>query len=81
MPEKPVDFFAKQRQRYIKNAQLFQMIFGVPLKNYWNIAGFDVIKFDETLIKPEEGQSTAEAVRQKYGEEALKLCKDLVAAS
>ena len=57
----------------------FQRIFGVRLRPFWdNFTGFDVIKFDEELIQPPDGQSTLDKVSEDYGKEAADLCLDLI---
>jgi len=57
----------------------FSNTFGLRLAApYWDrMFGFDVIKFDE-FIQPEDGESTEDAIRRKYGDEAVKLVNDIL---
>jgi len=69
----------QNRLTYIKHFEEFQDIFGVPLSQFWDkLLGFDVVKFDVNFIKPEEGKSTRQVVREKYGIRAEQLCTDLI---
>jgi len=69
-----------------KNAKLrrdsreaFMGFFQRPLEKYMdNLTGFDVVKFDEEIAKPNEGESTAAAVERQWGDEALALCRTLI---
>jgi hypothetical protein len=52
----------------------FQATFGVPLEDYWgDVGGFDIVKFDETFVKPPDGTSTNRAVYERWGAEAVNL--------
>lgn len=65
--------------RRVKHQEAFRQLFGVDLREYWdNFTGFDVIKFDEQLVKPQSNQSTAMAVRERWGQEAVDLCLALI---
>lgn len=70
------DMIRDHVERYQFCARKFQDTFGVRLKRYWdNITGFDVIAFDE-VIKPKRNESSMEAVRRQWGDEAVSLiCK------
>jgi hypothetical protein len=57
----------------------FAATFGRPLKPYLDArTGFDVIKFDEELIKPPDGQSCEDVVREQHGEDAVTMIKSLI---
>lgn len=60
----------------IKDQALFMKIFGKPVNQFYNIAGFDVIKFDE-FIAPPDGVSLQDVVRERYGDIAVDLVKSL----
>ena len=63
------------RDRY--NDKFFR-IFGIRLSKFWNnLTGFDVIEFDDWL-KPNEDESTAEALLRLYGEEGRNIVQDLL---
>lgn len=59
--------------------QQFKKLFGVNLRTYWdNFTGFDLIKFDDEVVKPKDGTSTRQAVRKKYGKEGVELIESLI---
>ena len=61
-----------------EDAERFHTIFGVELKDYWEgLLKLDVIKFDE-FIKPEDNESTAEAIVRKYGQDACNFIRGLL---
>lgn len=52
----------------------FQSIFGVKLRDYMRgCMGFDLLKFDATVVKPEDGVSTRDTIERKYGERGVEL--------
>jgi hypothetical protein len=61
-----------------EDAERFRNIFGAELKDYWEgLLKLDVIKFDE-FIKPNESESTAEAIVRKYGQDACNFIRSLL---
>jgi len=57
----------------------FQATFGVPLEDFWDdVGGFDIVKFDETFVKPPDGTSTNRAVYERWGAEAVNLVLTLI---
>ena len=61
-----------------EDAERFRALFGVELKDYWEgLLKLDVIKFDE-FIKPNENESTAEAIVRKYGQDACNFIRGLL---
>jgi len=69
----------KTRLTYIRHYQEFQDLFGVPLAMFWDrLFGFDVVKFDGDFIKPKKGESTGQAIKEKYGARARELCECLI---
>ena len=67
-------------KRPARNSQhaAFKRVFGIKLSRYWDVTGFDAIKFDEEFIKPPDGTSTAEAITERYGQAATDLVFELV---
>jgi len=66
------------RMRYTHGA-LFRWTFGVSLDRFWdNLTGFDIVAFDEQVVRPEANESTAEAIERKWGAEARALAQGLV---
>ena len=65
---------------YSQNCDKFYHFFKSFLKKYWqgNLLGFDVVRFDIEIVKPVDGESTIEAIRRKWGEEAVKVVEELV---
>ncbi len=73
------DLMANNKALFMKHAPEFKSIFGTNLKPYFDmITGFDVIRFDEELIKPGKKESTEDKVRKVYGERAVQLCRELL---
>jgi len=61
-----------------EDAERFRNIFGAELKDYWEgLLKLDVIRFDE-FIKPNENESTAEAIVRKYGQNACNFIRSLM---
>ena len=59
----------------------FARIFNRDLRDYFEKGfGFDIIKFDEELIKPPNGTSCRQHLRYIYGEDAVKLIEGLIHA-
>lgn len=58
----------------------FQYVFGVSLSKYWegNRYGLDACRLDEEAIKPPDGTSTYDFVREKHGEQAVQMLKELI---
>lgn len=70
-----------KKDKYMQHADAFYRTFGVRLKPYFSfITGFDVIAFDEKVIKPEDGESTAQKIERVYGTEAVTLIERLIHA-
>jgi hypothetical protein len=66
-------------QLLLKHGREFKSTFGMPLKNYMDlITGFDIVKFDEEIVKPPDGTSCQQAVKERWGEPAVKLIKSLM---
>lgn len=50
------------------NANRFLQLFKRPVREFWDAyTGFDVIKFDNEIVKPNDGESTIDAIRRKWG--------------
>jgi len=57
----------------------FVEIFGVSLRSYWNnITGFDIVMFDDDVIKSPENESMGATVLETYGQEAYDLIRRLI---
>jgi hypothetical protein len=72
-----IDFLLKYKQKYVDNAKAFKKIFGVPLKPYWGTLGLDVFGLDD-FVKPNEGESTNEAVLRQFGQSGVDLIHKLL---
>ena len=73
------EIMEKNLRLYGKIAPEFNRIFGVCLIRYWdNLYGFNVVKFDEEIARPKLLWSCRMAVKEQYGEEGLKVLKDLL---
>ena len=62
-----------------ENKQEFYNTFGVSLSDYFDpILGFDIVKFDEEIIKPPDGESTKDKILRKYGQNGVEVIKNLL---
>jgi hypothetical protein len=75
---KPASKPKEYGQLLLKYGREFKSTFGVPLKDYMDLmAGFDIVKFDEEVVKPPDGVSTKQAVEERWGKPAVELIKSL----
>jgi hypothetical protein len=75
-----MDLVTKNRKKAQDHNQEFKRTFGISLMQYFHFFfGFDIVKFDEEFIKPNEGESTKQAVERKFGANAVSLCEKLLA--
>ena len=52
----------------------FYTTFGVKLRGFMHgCMGFDLLRFDDTVIKPNDGVSTRDTIKQRFGERAVEL--------
>ncbi len=66
-------------QLELKLGRQFKQVFGVALHPYMNlITGFDIVKFDDEVVKPPDGTSSKQAIEQRWGQEAVELIKELM---
>ncbi len=77
----------KARMTFKKCKKEFEAMFGVPLATYWDIRtprgialGFELIKFDEEVIKSGNKRMTA-IVQKQYGLKAIKMLEYLIQES
>ena len=62
-----------------KHRRFFFNTFGVHIEEYMHpIFGFDIIRFDEEVIKPDPNISTAQAIAERYGMKAVYLIRNLL---
>lgn len=73
-----MDFIADNNARFKELAPKFQKMFGVKLRSFYHpVTGFDVVKFDEQFVNPNENESSAAAVKRKWGKDAVALIEQL----
>ena len=64
----------KSREIYDATYKEFLDVFGERLDKYWNpYTRFDVVKFDEVLIKPKVGESTLQATKRRFGQKGIDI--------
>jgi len=57
----------------------FKNLFGLELGDYFDaLTGFDIVKFDENLLKSPDGMSCRDVILEKYGEEAVGVIQKLL---
>ena len=60
---------------------LFESIFHVRLNKYMHpVFGFELIRFDDEIIKPKDGESCRDVVEREYGKKAVDLILELIKA-
>jgi hypothetical protein len=70
---------AANKRCLLKYHETFRMIFGQPMQKYTHpLFGFDIIKFDDVLIKSGDNESCAEAVKRLFGDRGAKLIEDIL---
>jgi len=73
------NWMAKNREKEIKYSTQFYNMFHHKLHDFMDyVTGFDIIRFDEKIIKPPNGVSTKEAIQQQYGLQAVELIQNLL---
>lgn len=65
------------KMRRDKREEFFST-FNVPLSKYMDLlTGFDIIKFDDEVVKPPDGKSMEETILSTYGQKAVELIESL----
>lgn len=65
--------------RRSKTAQEIQRKTGLPVPRYIHpLLGFDIIKFDEQILRPPDGQSSADVITERYGADVCKMFERLL---
>ena len=74
------DLVVKHKKLQHDYQHQFHATFGANLGSYIDmICGFDIVRFDDEVIKPPDGTSTRDAILAQYGEDAVKLVETLIA--
>jgi hypothetical protein len=69
--------YADIGKKIFEKGYQFRKTFGVPVNQFLDFSGFDIIKFDEWLNTP-KGVSTKNFITKKYGKEASELINSLL---
>lgn len=57
----------------------FKQIFGISILTFLDLfTGFDIVRFDEKFLQTPDGQSTADCLLERYGQEAHNLISNLI---
>lgn len=74
--------FAKLGQKFRNRCRWgkqFASTFNRSLREFVSpVTGFDVVKFDDEIIKAVDGESTKSRLLKDYGEDALKMVQSLI---
>lgn len=69
-----LDTIRKHRRLYSTYNNSFFKIFNIALSSYFDdVMGFDIVKFDEDIIKSPDNVSMADCVKDKYGQDGYDL--------
>ena len=78
IPEPIFRTMLARKDLYIKHERKFKRIFGISMRGFMDfMTGFDIVKFDDWL-KTRDGMSTADCLKERYGDEAHDLVKRLI---
>lgn len=59
--------------------RVFRRTFGRNIRDFLDpVTGFDVIKFDDEIAKAPDGESTEDAVKRQWGEDAVVLIRSIL---
>ena len=60
--------------------QAFWYIFHLDIRKYYSnrLLGFDIVKFDEEIVKPNDGESTSQAIERQWGKDAITVIEALL---
>lgn len=73
------EFKLKNKELMVREAPEFRRTFNRNLKDFFDyLTGFDLIAFDDQVVKPEFDVSTIDTVRVKWGDTAVALCQRLI---
>lgn len=76
------DFLVRQLGTYEACYAPFHATFGCNLRKFFDsLTGFDLVKFDDLVVKPADNQSCRDAIVAKWGEAAAKLVERLIGAN
>jgi len=58
----------------------FKNVFGISITvSYWDrLLGFDIVKFDTEIVKPNDDESMKNAVLRQWGQEGVDLLQRLL---
>jgi len=74
-----MDWVLENKRLQHEKSQRFVEVFGVPLRRFMDpILGFDIVRFDDQVIRPPDGTSTRDVIVERYGEEAVRLVEELI---
>ena len=73
------DFAYRNRYQDLKNNEEFFRIFGKRYRDFCGsyVTGFDIVDFDK-WVNPQQVLSCSDCIKQKYGERAKELIKELI---
>lgn len=63
-----------------RHADQFRRFFGVGIHKFYShpMLGFDVVTFDEQIVKPEKNETTKECLIRKWGHIAATMIEELI---
>lgn len=80
MPVSDEQVIQRRVAAFAKHQSAFWKTFKMPLKRYYpnHICGLDIFKFEKEIAKPNREQTTEQAVRAKFGEDAVRMMYELL---
>ena len=73
-----VDIFRAPHFRRLKILHELKRNTGLDWRKYLNLDGFNIVKFDEEVIKSPVDEAMSETIKKRYGEVVMKAIHELL---
>lgn len=74
-------YLNKSKQKWIENEELieeFKKVSGIDLRDYKDLAGFDIMSLDQKEINTPDNVAMSDYVEEKWGKKYRDLIADLI---
>lgn len=73
------DFVGENYLKFHTHRKQFKILFDEELIDFFNLAtGFDIVRFDDVVVRSHDRVSVQQALCKEYGAEAVMLIKKLL---
>ena len=73
-----IDIFREPYFRRLKILHEIKQTYGYDWSCFLNLDGFDIVKFDEEVIKSPDGEAMSETIKKRYGEVIMSKIHSLI---